>query len=80
MAAPLAVVTGGAGFIGSHLCDRLLDAGWGWDYPAGARTVDTRMVELRRALADDPAHPKYIETLPGEGYRFAAAVRVENKA
>jgi UDP-glucuronate decarboxylase len=28
MALPLAVVTGGAGFIGSHLCDRLLDAGW----------------------------------------------------
>lgn len=59
--------------------ERLLDAVWGWDYPAGARTVDTRMVELRRALADDPTHPKYIETLPGEGYRFAAAVRVENK-
>lgn len=54
--------------------ERLLDAVWGWDYPAGTRTVDTRMAELRRALGDDPAHPQYIETLPGEGYRFAAAV------
>lgn len=55
--------------------ERLLDAVWGWDYPAGTRTVDTRMAELRRALADDPAQPRYIETMAGEGYRFAAAVR-----
>ena len=27
-AAPRAVVTGGAGFVGSHLCTRLLDAGF----------------------------------------------------
>ena len=55
--------------------ERLLDAVWGWDYPAGTRTVDTRMAELRRLLSDDPAHPRYIETLPGEGYRFIAPVR-----
>jgi DNA-binding response OmpR family regulator len=54
--------------------ERLLDAVWGWDYPAGTRTVDTRMAELRRALADDPAHPRFVETLPGEGYRFIAQV------
>lgn len=54
--------------------ERLLDAVWGWDYPAGTRTVDTRMAELRRALGDDPARPRFIETLPGEGYRFIAQV------
>jgi len=55
--------------------ERLLDAVWGWEYPAGTRTVDTRIAELRRLLDDDPTHPIYIETLPGEGYRFVAPVR-----
>jgi len=54
--------------------DRLLDAVWGWDYPAGTRAVDTRIAELRRALEDDAAKPRFIETVPGQGYRFAADV------
>jgi DNA-binding response OmpR family regulator len=54
--------------------DRLLDVVWGWDYPVGTRAVDTRIAELRRVLADDPSHPKYIETIPGQGYRFAGEV------
>ena len=54
--------------------ERLLDAVWGWDYPAGTRTVDTRIAELRRALNDDPAEPTYIDTVPGQGYRFVAPV------
>jgi DNA-binding response OmpR family regulator len=54
--------------------DRLLDAVWGWDYPAGTRTVDTRIAELRRVLNDDPAQPMYIETVPGQGYRFVGDV------
>ncbi len=54
--------------------ERLLDAVWGWDYPAGTRTVDTRIAELRRALDDDAAQPRYIETVPGQGYRFIAPV------
>ena len=57
--------------------ERLLDVVWGWDYPAGTRTVDTRMAELRRVLGDDPTQPRYIETLPGEGYRFIGVVRAE---
>jgi DNA-binding response OmpR family regulator len=56
--------------------DRLLDAVWGWDYPTGTRTVDTRIAELRRVLGDDPVEPLYIETVPGQGYRFAGPVEV----
>ncbi len=55
--------------------ERLLDAVWGWDYPTGTRTVDTRIAELRRVLLDDPERPQFIETLPGEGYRFVAPVQ-----
>lgn len=54
--------------------DRLLDTVWGWDYPTGMRTVDTRIAELRRVLNDDPADPHYIATITGEGYRFVALV------
>ncbi len=55
--------------------ERLLEMVWGWQYPAGTRTVDTRMAELRRALGDDPEQPRFIETVPGEGYRFSADVQ-----
>lgn len=57
--------------------ERLLEAVWGWEYPAGTRTVDTRVAELRRALEDDPAKPRFIETISGEGYRFIASVHGE---
>lgn len=56
--------------------EQLLDAVWGWDYPAGTRTVDSRIAELRRMLQDDPASPRYIATIPGQGYRFIAPVEV----
>ena len=54
--------------------ERLLDVVWGWDFPVGTRAVDTRIAELRRALDDDPGQPRYIETIPGQGYRFVGKV------
>jgi DNA-binding response OmpR family regulator len=54
--------------------ERLLDAVWGWDYPSGTRAVDTRIAELRKAIGDDATQPRYIETIAGHGYRFAADV------
>lgn len=55
--------------------DRLLDVVWGWDYAVGTRAVDTRIAELRRELGDDATHPKYIETIAGQGYRFLGEVQ-----
>lgn len=54
--------------------ERLLDAVWGWDYPAATRAVDTRIAELRRLLHDDADSPRFIETLIGQGYRFVGRV------
>lgn len=54
--------------------ERLLDVVWGWESAVGERVVDTRIVELRRALQDDSADPEFIETVPNAGYRYIAPV------
>src|SRR5690242_20846750 len=38
------------------------------------RSINVAMAILRKALADDADHPKYIETLARRGYRFIAPV------
>jgi len=36
--------------------------------------LSRNIYELRRALGDDPAEPRFIETVPKRGYRFVAPV------
>ena len=55
--------------------EELLHSVWGWEYPTGTRTVDTRVNELRRALNEDAVSPRFIQTLTGEGYIFIAPVK-----
>jgi len=45
-----------------------------WEYDAAvvSRTVDTHIVELRRKLEADPAHPQHILTVRKAGYRLRA--------
>jgi DNA-binding response OmpR family regulator len=50
--------------------EQLMQAVWGIDYFGTARTVDNFIVRLRDKLEDDPAKPRYIETVRGVGYRF----------
>jgi len=48
--------------------ERLLNEVWG-TYPT-TRTVDTHILKLRQKLELDPANPKYILSIYGEGYKF----------
>jgi two-component system alkaline phosphatase synthesis response regulator PhoP len=50
--------------------NRILDEVWGADEALDARRIDTHIVNLRRKLEDDPAVPRLIQAVYGEGYRF----------
>jgi DNA-binding response OmpR family regulator len=52
--------------------DRIMDALWGADYVAGSNVVDRHIRNLRTKLQDDWHQPKFIDTVPGHGYRFIA--------
>jgi DNA-binding response OmpR family regulator len=43
---------------------------WDYDESVVSRTVDTHIVELRRKLEADPAHPRHIITVRKAGYRL----------
>lgn len=60
--------------------DELLDAVWGRKV-VEANAIHQRIGQIRRALGDDPARPRYIETIRKRGYRTLAAVeRLESDA
>ena len=52
------------------LRDQLLNEVWGYDSYPTTRTVDNHILKLRQKLEADPANPKYILTIYGEGYKF----------
>jgi len=45
---------------------------WETDYTDDTRTLDVHISWLRRAIEEDPAHPKFIKTVRGVGYRLDA--------
>ena len=51
--------------------EQLLERVWGEDYFGDDHVVDVHIANLRKKLDDDPATPRYIETVRGAGYRFA---------
>jgi len=53
--------------------ENLLDAVWA-DVSVIPNTVDHVIAEIRQALGDDDAKPRFIETVAGEGYCFIAHV------
>src|SRR4051812_47957490 len=55
----------------------IVDALWGKDVFVDVENgVNTAIRKLRQALRDAPDAPKFVETVPGKGYRFIAAVEI----
>ncbi len=53
----------------------IADALWGSESDIDVEaSVNTAVRKLRQALEDDPAHPAYLATVTGKGYRFIADV------
>jgi DNA-binding response OmpR family regulator len=58
----------GRAFSRSDLLDRLQ----GTAFEGYERTIDVHVRNLRAKIEPDPRHPRYVETVYGIGYRFAA--------
>jgi DNA-binding response OmpR family regulator len=50
--------------------EEILDAIWGSDFVAESNIVDRHIRSLRIKLQNDYRHPRFIATVPGQGYRF----------
>jgi len=50
--------------------DRLLDEVWGRDVYLTDRVVDNHIANLRKKIEPDPAHPRFLVSVRGSGYRF----------
>jgi len=49
----------------------LMNSVWGENWFGDPRTLDVHVRWLRMKIEDDPATPRYIQTVRGMGYRFA---------
>ena len=50
--------------------DRLLSEVWGTEVYLTDRVVDNHIANLRKKIEADPAHPRYLVSVRGVGYRF----------
>jgi DNA-binding response OmpR family regulator len=52
--------------------ERLMDEVWDTNWFGSTKTLDVHVSSLRRKLGDDAAESRYLHTVRGVGFRFAA--------
>jgi two-component system response regulator RegX3 len=57
--------------------ERLIDEVWDVNWFGSTKTLDVHVSSLRRKLGDDSADPRFIHTVRGVGFRFAAAEEIQ---
>lgn len=60
--------------------DEILNHLWGVDFAAGSNVVDRHVHSLRAKLHDDWRRPRFIATVPGQGYRFVSGPGAHTRA
>jgi two-component system, OmpR family, response regulator RegX3 len=57
--------------------ERLIDEVWDVNWFGSTKTLDVHVSSLRRKLGDDSADPRFLHTVRGVGFRFAAPEELE---
>jgi TolB-like protein/DNA-binding winged helix-turn-helix (wHTH) protein len=61
--------------------EEILERVWGKDvFVDTDNSINTAVRKIRQALGDDPENPRFVQTVPGKGYRFAAKIITEEAA
>ncbi len=50
--------------------DHLMEVVWGYAFSIDTSTVTVHVRRLREKVESDPAHPRYLQTVWGVGYKF----------
>lgn len=53
--------------------EALFERVWGAEALGDSATVMVHINRIREKIEEDPAHPRYLETIRGAGYRFRLA-------
>jgi two-component system, OmpR family, response regulator RegX3 len=57
--------------------ERLIDEVWDVNWFGSTKTLDVHVASVRKKLRDDPSSPRYLRTVRGVGFRFAAPEELE---
>jgi two-component system response regulator RegX3 len=60
--------------------ERLIDEVWDVNWFGSTKTLDVHVSGLRKKLGDHSSEPRYLHTVRGVGFRFAAAEEAEQEA